>query len=124
VDLEKGEILVLDFSIEGKDASFYLTYSRPYSPTDGDYIEKKEHAVVEHIEHEAENTGLYYLNFHSTGQNQGTFQANLEYEVRTRFTPTFIIMGITALIVGIGLAVFYLWWRKKPHMMEDEFIRL
>jgi hypothetical protein len=125
VDLQKGEILVLDYSVEGKDAAFYLTYSVPWSSGGVDYIEKNDHAVVDHLEYEADKTGFYYLNFESNDPStSGTFQVDLEYKVVSRFTPTLIIIGITALIVGVGLALIYLWWKKKPHMMEDEYIRL
>ena len=80
---------------------------------------------MDHLEYEAERTGFYYLNFETNDPSTtGTFQVDIEYKIITRFTPTYIIMGITALIVGIGLALFYLWWKKKPHMLEDEYIRL
>jgi preprotein translocase subunit SecG len=125
VDLEKGEILVLDYSVEGKDAAFYLTYGDPWDPGNGDYIEKKDHASIDHFEIEAENSGLHYLNFQSNDpSSHGTFQVDLHYKVMSRFTPTYIILGITFLIVGLGLALFYLWWKKKPHMLGDEYIRL
>ena len=81
VDLQKGEILVLDYSVEGKDASFYLTYSVPWSAGSGDYIEKNDHAVVDHLEYEADKTGFYYLNFESNDPStSGTFQVDLEYQ--------------------------------------------
>jgi hypothetical protein len=125
VELEKGEVLVIDYSVEGKDSAFYLTYATPWSSGNRDYIEKTDHAGLDHFEVEADKTGFYYMNFQSNDpSSQGTFQVDLEYKVVDRFTPTYIILGITALIVGLGLALFYMWWKKKPHMLEDDYIRL
>jgi hypothetical protein len=124
VDLEKGEILVIDYYIEGKDTSFYLTIGNPWQSSGGNYLEKREHSVTDHIEYEAPWSGLYYMNFESTDSSSETFQVEMDYKIVTRFSPFYILMGVTALIVGVGLAVFYIWWKKKPHMMEDEYIRL
>lgn len=125
VDIEKGEILIIDYSVEGKDTAFYLTYGESWSSGNHDYIEKKDHATIDHFEVDIDKTGFYYLNFESNApSSQGTFQVTLSYKILTRFTPFYIISGITSLLVGLGLTIFYLWWKKKPHMMEDEFIRL
>lgn len=125
VDIEKGEILIIDYSVEGKDAAFYLTYGDSWSSGNHDYIVKKDHATIDHFEIDVDKTGFYYLNFESnTPSSQGTFQVTLSYKILTRFTPFYIISGITSLLVGLGLTIFYLWWKKKPHMLEDEYIRL
>jgi hypothetical protein len=125
IEMEKGEILVIDYSVEGKDAAFYLTYGESWASGNHDYIAKRDHANLDHFEIDAEKTGFYYLNFESNNPStQGTFQVTLSYKIMTRFTPLYIIYGVTALIVGMGLAIFYLWWKKKPHMMGDEYIRL
>ncbi len=124
VDLEKGEIIVVDYYIEGKDTSFYLTFERPWQSSAGNYLEKREHSVTDHIEYEAQWAGLYYLNFESKDSSSETFQVEMDYKIVTRFTPIYFIMGATSLIIGVGLAVFYIWWKKKPHMLEDEYIRL
>jgi hypothetical protein len=125
VDIEKGEILIIDYSVEGKDASFYLTYGNSWSSGNHDYIVKKDHATIDHFEVDIDKTGFYYLNFEGNPSSpQGTFQVTLSYKILTRFTPFYIISGITSLLVGLGLTIFYLWWKKKPHMMEDEYIRL
>jgi hypothetical protein len=125
LEVQKGEILVIDYSVEGKDAAFYLTYGAPWSTENQDYIVKMDHAGLDHFEVEAEKTGFYFMNFQSNDpSSHGTFNVDLEYKVISRFTPTYIILGITALIVGLGLALFYMGWKKKPHMLEDEYIRI
>jgi hypothetical protein len=124
VTLEKGEILVVDYYIEGKDTSFYLTIGQPWQSSGENYLVKREHSVTDHIEYEAQWSGLYYMNFESKDSSSETFQVEMDYKIVTRFTPIYILMGVTALIVGVGLAVFYIWWKKKPHMMEDDYIRL
>lgn len=126
VELQKGEVLVIEYSVEGKDAAFYLTYGSPWSSGNNEYIVKMDHAGLDHFEVEADKTGFYYMNFQSNDpSSHGTFDVDpLNYKVVTRFTPTYIIFGITSLIVGLGLALFYIGWKKKPHLLEDEYIRI
>jgi hypothetical protein len=124
IDVEKDEMLIIDYSIEGKDTAFYLTYGESWALGNHDYIEKREHSSLGHFEIDADKTGFYYLNFESSSSSSGTFQVTLNYKIMTRFTPFYFISGITSLLVGLALAIFYLWWKKKPHMLEDDYIRL
>jgi hypothetical protein len=125
VELEKGEILILDYSLEGKDAAFYLTYGDPWSSSNQEYLEKKDHASLDHFEIEAENSGFYYLNFQSNDvSSSGTFQVTMSYKVQSRFSPIYIFFGIVSLVIGLALTIFYVWLKKSPHVLEDEYIRI
>jgi hypothetical protein len=125
IELDKGDILILDYAVEGKDAAFYLTYGDPWSAGNQNYIEKKDHARLDHFEIEAENSGFYYLNFQTNdATSSGTFQVTLDYRVQSRFSPIYIFFGIVSLVIGLALTIFYTWLKKSPHVLEDEYIRI
>ncbi|UCE73099.1 MAG: hypothetical protein JSV56_08645 [Methanomassiliicoccales archaeon] len=126
IELDKGEILVIDYVVQGKDVAFYLTYGDPWQEGNYAYLVKRDHAGNDHIELDAEKSGFYYLNFESNDPSTtGTFSVDLSYKIMDRYSPMYVILGGTSLSFGVLFTILYLWLKKKSAGdEEDEYIRI
>jgi len=123
VDANKGDILIIDYELEGNDAAFYLTYQTSYQQGNRDYILMREHAYNNHFELDVKKSGLYWFNFESNAvsdTNPGLFSVKLSYRVMSRYTPTYVGYGIVTLIIGVLMIILYSRVREKPHILLAE----
>ncbi len=126
IEANKGDIMVIDYEVDGNDVAFYLTYGESWDSGNHDYIEKKDHARFDHFEINVKKSGLYYLNFvNNNPSTSGGFTVDLNYIIMNRYSPLHIIFGVAALVIGLVLTIIYLRFEKRPPILEsDSFIRL
>jgi hypothetical protein len=125
IPANEGDIMVVDFDVEGNDVSFYLTYGECWSEGNHDYLEKKDHVRSGHLQINIDKTGDYFLNFENNDpSSSSSFNVDLSYKVMDRYSPLHIILGIAFLGGGLILTIIYLWLKKKPSAKEPEYIRL
>lgn len=124
IPANKGDIMVIDYEVTGSDTAFYLTYDEAWSEGNQDYIEKRDHARIGHFEVDVERTGLYYLNFESNDpSSSASFNVDLGYKIKDRYSPLHIVLGASALAAALILTFIYL-WLKKASILERKYIRL
>lgn len=125
ISADKGDILIIDFVVEGSDVAFYLTYGQAWCEGNHDALEQKDHVRDGHLEINIEKTGYYYLNFESNDPSSSTsFNVDLSYKIMDRYSPLHIVLGMASLGGGLILTIIYTWVRKKPAVLEPEYIRL
>lgn len=124
IPANKGDIMVVDFTVEDNYVSFYLTYGEAWCDGNYDYLEKKEHVRSGHIEINIEKSGEYFLNFESNNPSSPSFNVDLSYKIMDRYSPLHIILGAITLATGLILTIIFLWLKKKPTAIESEYIRL
>jgi hypothetical protein len=123
IEANKGDILIIDYELEGNDAAFYLTYTTSYQQGNRDYILMREHAYNNHFELDVKKSGLYWLNFESnavTGSNPGIFSVKLSYRVMSRYSLTYVGYSIITLVIGVLMIILYSRVREKPHILLAE----
>jgi hypothetical protein len=117
IEAEKGDILVIDYVIEGIDVNFYLTYDRCWQEGNVDPIVEKEHARNDHFEVEITKSGNYYMNFEKSGSsNQGTFDVDLNYKIMDKYSPLHIALGVVCLVVAFILIIISVKLKHYPHV--------
>jgi len=122
---DKGDILVIDFVVEGSDVAFYLTYGQAWCEGNYDALEQKDHVRSGHLKINIEKTGYYYLSFESNDpSSSSSFSVDLSYEIMDRYSPLHIVLGIASLVGGLILTIIYTWVKKRPTVLETEYIRL
>jgi uncharacterized membrane protein len=100
IDVNEGDILVIDFEVDGPDVDFYLTYEQPYDEDDQDYIEKVEHATDEHLEVNIKKSGF-------------------------RYSLVYILLGVILLAIGLVLTLLQHFLKKGPLLSDqDQYIRI
>ncbi len=125
IDANEGDILVIDYSIEGPDVTFYLSYEEPCSEDNRDYIEKRDHARNDHLEIDIETTGTYYFTFERNDPaSSESFYVDLSYKIMDRYSPVYIILGIMFIILGIVLLIANLILKRRGQDMERDYIRI
>jgi hypothetical protein len=125
IEAKKGDILEMEYEIDGADVAFYLTYGEPWSPGSTDYIEKIEHASSARLQINLDNSGYYYLNFNCNDpSNTGGFNVDLTYKIMDRYSPMHIMFSVLSLVGALILTIIYLWLKKRPSQMERDYIRL
>lgn len=122
--VNEGDILVVDFVVDGNDVSFYITYGGAWIDGNRDYIVKKEHVRSGHLQINIENSGEYFLNFENNDPSSSSFNVDLSYKIMDRFSPFYIILGIASLIGGLILYLKYHLMKKKPSEIDSDYIRL
>jgi hypothetical protein len=126
VDVDEGDILVIDFTVDGPSVDFYLTFEQPYDEDDNGYVKKIEHATDEHLEVNIEKSGFYYFNFgcNEPSSSQG-FLVDLNYKILGRYSLIHILLGVIFLVVGLVLTMLQHFLKKGPLLSEqDQYIRI
>lgn len=122
---KKGDILILDYEVTGGDVNFYLTFDESWRSGNRDYIVKKDHAVDDHREIEIENSGYYYLNFESNDPDSSvSFNVNYSYKLLDKYSPLYIILGVISLVCAFILIIIGGKLKRKPLVVETEYIRI
>ncbi len=125
IEAYKGDILVIDYTVYGKDVAFYLTYDELWGEGNNDYIEKIDYASSDHIEIEVKNSGFYWVNFEAyEPSSPETFSVDLSYKVMSRYSPLHIVLGVASLVMAIILIIVSHWVKKRPSKQERDYIRL
>ena len=123
IDANVGDIIIIDYELDGNDAAFYLTYATSYQQGNRDYILMREHAYNNHFEHDVKKSGHYWINFESnavTDTNPGLFNVKLSYRVMSRYSPTHVGFGIISIIIAVLMIILYSRVREKPHILLAE----
>lgn len=126
IDVNEGDILIIDFDVDGPDIDFYLTYERPFDEDEPDYVEKVEHATSEHLEVNIKKSGYYYFNFgcNDPSSSQG-FTVDLTYKILGRYSLVYILLGVIFLAVGLVLTMLQHFLKKGPLLSDqDQYIRI
>lgn len=124
---KKGDIMIVDYEVQGGDVTFYLTYNELWKGEGQDYIIKRENTITGHLEMDIEKSGFYYLNFENNDPSQyDTFNVNLSYKVMSRYSPMYIIMGVVSLVIAFALIILGAKLKKRPIVVveEEPYIRL
>lgn len=122
---EKGDILVIDYTVYGSDVAFYLTADESYCEGNLDYIEKSDHAVNDHFEVNVEKSGYYYMSFESNEpSNTETFTVELSYKLMNTYSPLHLIGGVMSLACGLVFTILFFVLRKRDVVPVQEYIRI
>jgi hypothetical protein len=125
IEAKKGDILEIEYEIDGADVTFYLTYNQPWSTGSEDYIEKIEHASSARLQVIIEKSGFYYLTFNCNDPStSGSFNVDLTYRILDRYSPLYIMLSVLLLVVALVLTIIYLWQKKRPPKSDRDYIRL
>jgi hypothetical protein len=126
IDVDEGDILVIDFEVDGPDVDFYLTFEQPYNEDNQEYIEKVEHATNEHLEVNIKKSGFYYFNFGCDQPSSSNgFIVDLNYKILGRYSLVYILLGVIFLAIGLVLTMLQHFLKKGPLLSDqDQYIRI